>query len=234
LLFLLPLVLLVVAAGIEFVIERGKPYGALVGLVVLEAALLQILAGGYNLPTGTRLIIFTVSSIALIAATAVLLLGSRSWVYAPAAGLLIVALLLVKPVGGAASRAINRTSRDDIRLALGHIKDNWRQDDFVYVYHHVRQSFLYYAPRYGLSPGQYALGTDARPYWSDGANGAYQRELDQYRGRERIWFLFSLVRTVRGVNEEEYFVKELDGRGKRLDEFKQAGVSAYLYDLSSE
>jgi hypothetical protein len=87
LLFLLPLMILIIAAGIEFIIESARPYAVLSGLVVLEAALFQLLSGGPVAISFNRLILFAAFSVLLIAATLFLMRTGRSSVYGAAAGL---------------------------------------------------------------------------------------------------------------------------------------------------
>jgi hypothetical protein len=133
-------------------------------------------------------------------------------------------------VGGATRSALNPPVREDVRPVLAYVKDNREPGDLIYVYHHHRASFLYYAPKYGFTPDDYLLGEDEREHWSNAENEAYVRDLDQLRGR-RVWLVFSYVRTIAGVNEEDYMTRYLDRIGSRLDELRR-GASAYLYDLT--
>jgi hypothetical protein len=97
----------------------------------------------------------------------------------------------------------------------------------------VRASFLYYAPKYGLDNHALVLGDDERAHWVSGENEAYKRDFDEFGGQPRVWLVFSLVRTIEGQNEEDYVLRYLDTRGRRLDWFRSDGSSAYLYDLRS-
>ncbi len=236
LLFLLPLILIVIAAGIEFVIERAKPYSVFIGFVIFEVLFYTILSVGALALSWKRLLFFIAVSLFLIAAAAVLYVIDMSKLYAAAIGSVIAFFLLLQPVGGATRHMLNPRSRQDVRPILAHIRDNRQTGDLIYVYHREREPFRYYAPRYGFAPNGYVLGIDARGDWKGGVNESYNRDLDQLRGRPRVWIVFAEVRNAKGqtdMTEEDYFVSYLDSIGVRLDKFKRAGASVYLYDLSN-
>jgi len=48
----------------------------------------------------------------------------------------------------------------------------------------ANSSAIYYGPRYGLGPGQYALGVCER-----NDTRVYVRDLDRFRGHSRLWVL---------------------------------------------
>lgn len=61
----------------------------------------------------------------------------------------------------------------------------------------------------------------------------YARDLGQLQGNKRVWFLFARAIPKDGINEEKFFVYTLENMGKQLDFFGIPGVSTcYLYDLS--
>ena len=167
----------------------------------------------------------------MIAVSVLFYITRKPTLYARSLGAVILFCLLLQPVGGATRSALNPPAREDVRPVLAYVNDHRQPGDLIYVYHHQRASFLYYAPKYGFTPDDYVLGEDERTHWDNQENPAYTRDLDQLRGR-RVWFVFSFVRTIAGVNEEEYLVLYLDRIGSRLDGIKHAGASAYLYDLA--
>jgi hypothetical protein len=118
---------------------------------------------------------------------------------------------------------------------MAYVRDNRRPGDVIYVYHHQRESFQYYAPKYGLREGEYVLGIDARDatkrraHWDD-----YQRDLDQLRGNARVWILFSHVRKIQGIREDEFMLRYLNGIGVRLGEFIPRDASAVLETEEAE
>ena len=229
LLFTVPLILIVIAYGIDFLIKRAR----LVGLSILIVAIFQLVSPGELVPSWKRLIFFLFLSSLLIVAAGVAYFLGKEKLYAGALASMILVLLLLQPVGGAVNRMRYPSSRQDIRPALNYIGDNRQPGDLTYVYHHQLESFLYYAPKYGFGPSDYVIGTDKRDDWKDNENLAYKRELDKLHGNPRVWVLFSHVRSVNGVNEETYLLQYLSKIGKRLDEFKSGTSAGYLFDLSS-
>lgn len=229
LLFSVPLMLIVVVVGYEFIVERTRPYALLLGFLVAGVLLFQLY--GAPISSLTRVLLVAAVSAAMIAALA-LFAVNKSNLAAGALGSIILVFLLLQPVGGTARQALRSNAAPDIRPVLGDIRDKRQPGDVAYIYHHQRASFLYYAPKYGFNPNDIVLGADEREHWKNNENEAYRTDLDQLRGKHRVWFLFSFVRTIDGVNEEDYLVQYLDRVGRRLDWFKIGGASAYLYDLS--
>jgi uncharacterized membrane protein len=232
LLFSIPLILITIVAGVEFIVERARPYSVLVGLLILEALLFQLISGGAALPSLKRSLFFGALTGLMIIAAAVLYVMNKSKQYATVLGSVILVFLLLQPVGGVTNQLLHPPAREDIRPVMSYIEEHWQPGDVAYVYHHLRAAFQYYALRYVFNPNDYVLGKDEREHWENQENEAYVKDLDQLRGKRRIWFVFSYVRSIKGVNEEEYLVQNLDSIGKRGDQFSGIGASVYLYDLS--
>ena len=63
----------------------------------------------------------------------------------------------------------------------------------------------------------------------------YTKDLGRLKGNKRVWILFTGTIPKDGVTEEKFFTYHLETIGKRLDTFGRPGVSAvYLYDLSEQ
>jgi hypothetical protein len=230
LLFLVPLLLIVIVAGIEFVFEMARPYQMAAGCFVVGALLVRYVSGG-----AASRVLLSVAILSLVMIAAALLYAMmRGKVYAPALGSILLFLLLFQPVGGATNHMLHPSSGDDLRPVMRYVRDRHEPTDFIYSYHRQRGAFQYYAAKYGFGPDRYVLGSDARQQWREGANEEYLKELDGLRGKGRVWVVFSHVRKAKGrqETEEDYFVHHLDQIGERLDRFKRAGASAYLYRLS--
>jgi len=230
LLFAVPLLLIILVSGIEFIVERARPVAWFIGFVIVEVLLFQIAANVFAIPSSRRPVSFIAITVVMIAVAAFAYITRKPTLYARSLGAVILFCLLLQPVGGATRSALNPPVREDVRPVLAYVKDNREPGDLIYVYHHHRASFLYYAPKYGFTPDDYLLGEDEREQWNNAENEAYVRDLDRLRGR-RVWFVFSYVRTIAGVNEEDYMTRYLDRIGSRLDELRR-GASAYLYDLT--
>jgi len=230
LIFSVPLMLIVVAAGFEFAISAARSYSMLISLVLFEALLFQLVAGSGAIPSLNRSLFFAAVSLVVMATV---FYSRDRVVLARTFGVLILVSLLLQPVGGATKELIHPSVRDDIRPVMAYVREHRQPNDIAYVYHHLRAAFQYYAPKYGFNANDYVLGTDEREHWKDQENAAYLEDLDRLRGAGRVWLVFSYVRTIKGVSEEDYLLHYLDRTGKRLDETRSAGASAYLYDLAN-
>lgn len=149
----------------------------------------------------------------------------RRWRWA---GAVPMALILALAAYSSVSAQGERPS-DEVKPFLAHVRRNWRPGDRLYVHYGTAQAFLYYAPRVGISDGDYVLGTCSR-----GSGRTYLRELDGLRGHARVWIVIP--------HEEDYekdtVLSYLDAVGVRLDGIDAAGggrsryAVGYLYDLS--
>ena len=142
------------------------------------------------------------------------------------------ALLFLAPPLAAITRNLPPFYLEHLRPAAEYVREHWQAGDSLYVYYGAGQAFRYYAPRVGLADSGYLLGRCAR-----GEPVRYLRELDQFRGRHRVWSLFTHA-TANGA-ELTLLREYLDRAGPRLDafEFEAAGehagmgAHAYLHDL---
>jgi hypothetical protein len=217
-----------VALGAWSLVRRGQ---ATIMLLLLTPLLLVIAAAAARLYpfTSGRVQLFLLPALLILVAEGAgvwwrLSAGRSRWIAAlPTAAILGLAIY-------STWTAFRKPEQDDIRSAFAHVKRNWRPGDHLYVYYGAGQQFLYYESRYHFALADYVLGT------CHGANGrAALRELDDLRGRARMWFV-----TSRNAVDPEYLLEYLDAVGTRL----QTGISGpakdgnrnatfvYLYDLS--
>lgn len=133
---------------------------------------------------------------------------------------------------------------------LEHVSAEIQPGDFVYVYYGAQYAYRYYSDRYGLPDEleldpfvisatgtqtrepltperRNALGPSGRRDWD-----VYIDDLSRLHDRRRVWFVFSHVWTLLRGNEQELVIFHLDRLGaKRLDEIREVGAAAFLYDL---
>jgi len=202
-------------------------------LILIGPIAFTMLASGlHKYPFGRRLLLFLIPPVLLVVGAGAEYIIQKKRPYSMLIGGAIVALLLFQPVGGATRNMLHPRAQD-IRPVLEYVRDRRQPGDVVYVYHHQREPFLYYAKKYGFDESESVLGIDARDKKNRGANWeAYARDLDRLRGYRRVWLLFSHVRKIKGVSEEEFMTRYLDSFGVRVERFGRLGASAYLYDLS--
>ena len=227
-------------------------------LMFTAPVLLTMLASGlHKYPFGRRLLLFLIPAVLMVVASGIEYIINKKPPYSIAAGCAIAALLLFQPAGGATSNMLHPYARQDVKPIMAYVRDHRQPGDVVYVYHHQRESFLYYAKRYGFAESDYVLGVDARDETKRRADWeAYQKDLDRLRGRSRVWLMFSHIRRIQNIREDEFMLQYLNSVGTKLDEFipgetpsssdaeetdqaepdefTPAPASAYLYDLSEK
>lgn len=202
-------------------------------MLIAPIAVTMLASGVHKYPFGRRLLLFLIPPVLLVVAAGAQYIIDKKRPYSALLGGAIVALLLLQPAGGATNNMVRPRARHDIRPVLAYVRDHRRTGDAVYVYHHQREPFQYYAKKYGFDASECVMGIDARDKSKGGADWqAYEKDLDQLRTSERAWLLFSDVRKTKGVNEEEFMTQYLDRLGARIGRFERAGAAAYLYDLS--
>jgi hypothetical protein len=224
-------------------------------MLVAPIALTMLASGAHKYPFGRRLLLFLIPSALLVLAAGLEFILEKKRPYSILVAGAIIALLLVRPAGGATNNMLHPHSRQDIRPIMAYVRDHRQAGDVVYVYHHQRESFQYYATKYGFHENEYVLGIDARDKSKSRVDWhAYETDLDQLRGRERVWLTFSHVRRIQGVREDEFMLQYVSKLGPMLDriapedassvseaeeaeqaesgDFTPAPASAYLYDLS--
>ena len=222
--------------------------------IFIAPLLFTALASGLRkYPFGRRLLLFLMPAALIVIAAGIEYIARKRLPYSVIAGCAIAALLLIQPVGGATSNMLH--PRDEVKPVMAYVRDHFQPGDVVYIYHHLRQPFQYYAKRYHFNEGDYALGIDARDESKKRSDWqAYEKDLDQLRGRTRVWLMFSHVRRIQNVREDEFMLQYLNGIGAKLEEFTPASAppsseadesdqadleenvpaaaSVYLYDLS--
>jgi hypothetical protein len=224
-------------------------------MLIAPIALTMLASGVHKYPFGRRLLLFLLPAVLLVVAAGAQYISDKKRPYSIFIGLALVALLLIQPVGGATNNMLHPHSREDIRPIMAYVRDHQQPGDVIYVYHHQRESFQYYARKYGFDASQYVLGIDARDKTKSRNDWqAYERDLDQFRGRGRVWLMFTHVRRIQDKREDEFMVQYMGKLGVKLDEFipgetssvsaaeeaeqadndefTPAPASVYLFDLS--
>ena len=209
-----------------------------VALVLLLPILAAVAASAVRMyPLGGRHTIYLLPLLIVAAAAGweVIVLTLRERIGNPSPWLLAGAavLFLAAPLA-AVTRNLPPFYLEHLRPAAEYVRQHWQPGDSLYVYYGAGQAFRYYAPRVGLADSGYRMGHCAR-----GEPIKYLRELDEFRGRRRVWSLFTHA-TANGA-ELTLLGDYLDRAGPRLDTFEFAaegehagmGAHAYLHDLSA-
>ena len=149
----------------------------------------------------------------------------------PIVWLSLCVLLFLVPAQKAMSTLLNpsRLDREEARPVITYLSQHFQKGDTLYLYHHSKPAFKYYAKQVGLENVQTQIGIQSEKNWDK-----YVKELRGLQGIGRVWFLFSHSVNTSAGNEEKFFVHILNDMGKQIDSFKRKDASVYLYDLQSD
>jgi hypothetical protein len=207
---------------------RRDRFKALVLLGPIGVTVLAAVAHQY--PFRTRLILFLVPAFVIAVAQAAEGIRRAASRIHPAAGGVAMALLLVAP-----TLALVETPPpyrvEDYKTVLAFLRAHRQPGDAVYVFPNPYGAIERYGAEYGLGADDYVVGG----CWRDELR-PYLRDVDQFRGKARVWFFASSVppfhparRSIEryldtiGISREQVVVSS----AKPLNP-----VSIALYDLS--
>jgi hypothetical protein len=216
------LAVLCCGAGVVHLWRTGR-----VPIVTLLAGpgVLTLLASGlHTYPFEGRLLLFLVPAVLLLVAGGTVALGRATG--SPAVGWVLIALLLTGPLLRAADHLLDPRTVDEIRPVVAYLDQHRSPDQPVYVFWAAYNAYQYYAPRYGLDPTEVILGS-----FPTGEITTYLDDLRSLCGLDEVWLLFSHVATLDGVDEEAFFLAQLEVMGEQQDAFRAEGAATYLYDL---
>ncbi len=177
-------------------------------------------------PIYGRPIAFLIPGLALLVAVGADGIRRATAASMPLAGPFLVALLLFHPLVLAGNQLVAPPEREELVPVVRYLQEHRQEGDIVYVYYGAQFALRYYAPRLGVRGRDVVTGVAARTAWA-----RYAEDLQQLRGRPRVWVIFSHVYARGGIDEERFILYHLDAIGTRQDRFQRTGASVYLYDL---
>jgi hypothetical protein len=219
----------VMVVGVWSLFKRRRDVALFITLPLLLVAGLSAI-GVY--PFTARLFTFLLPGMLLATAA-----GAAHLLSAWPARVSFLSPVLLAILGGApvyaAATALPPYWMQHLRPVLEHVRTRWQPGDGLYVYFGAGQAYRYYAPRLGLPADAVMVG-----HCAVGSPRDYLRELDRFRGRQRLWIVASHAH-YEGA-ELQLILGYLDAIGRRLDQVSYAGSSGrwiegafgYLYDVS--
>jgi len=208
------------------VLLSGRRVLAFLLLAPIATTLLASAVHAY--PFGRRLILFLVPAFVACTAAGIEAFRARTWDAMPWASLLLLGSLLFDPVLPMSLRLVKPRPPEEMRPVMAELAKSRLEGDVTYLYHDSQWPYLWYAPAYGLEGAPVVIGQ-----WSENDWERDLADLEQLRGRPRVWLVFSHVWNAKAdKSEEDFFLFQLDRMGKRLESHRFAGSSVHLYDLS--
>jgi hypothetical protein len=183
-------------------------------------------------PFGGRMGMFAVPGLLICTGEGIELLrrlfGSRQ----VAGTLIAVALagyLAYAPVSFSIELAIKPKVSENIAPTMAFLKANYRPGDVIYLYRTSIPAYRYYAPLYKLDEAQVFIGND----FSLNRTG-YESEMNQFKGKKRVWLLFSHLTDYDYVDDRDYIVNYANQIGEKKREFIDPGtaINLFLYDFT--
>jgi hypothetical protein len=196
-------------------------------LFTLFAAIVQ------QYPFQDRMILFLSPMVLILVAGGV----SETWrgvgAWRLPAGAVMFVLIVIQPLYNGARNFIRPPIREEFRPVIAEVARQIQPGDTVYLYEGAIRAFHYYTNadrRYALPEGVRVIeGVPEGQDWN-----VYRNDLEQVRGKPRVWILFTHVYKWKDVNEQILYLDALDKMGKRLETLPAPGGTAagYLYDLA--
>ncbi len=211
--------------------------------ILLAPIAIALLVSGLRFyPFQGRLLLYLVPIVSLLIALGAWRMVEALATSLPSAAVGLVVLLVGPIVGTAGIQLAKRQpytnclfkgfQHEDMKPVMAHIKSNWQTDDIVYLYSQSNVAFEHYADRFGFRSSDAVRGMLAEMCLRDWS--AVGADLEQLRGRRRVWVLFSHVNSGNGVDEDKLHLYFLDRMGHRLDVYRpdpNCNCVVYLYDL---
>jgi hypothetical protein len=201
-------------------------------LLLMMPLIFALLASGMGkYPFSGRLMLFSVPLLLLPIAEGIermrslfLRIGARTAICATA---VLIVLLLFKPIVVAWENFSRPPMKEHIKPIMSYVNQNRLTPDIVYIYYGAIPAFKYYGSGFGFHEDDYIEGIASR---NDPEK--YLNDIDRFKNRERVWFVFAHPCGSCKVDEEDFFLRHLDTVGSRLAAFTSEGASVYLYDLT--
>jgi hypothetical protein len=216
-------------AGVVWLSANRPAVLAMAALPIVLALLasgLRLYPFGANWNTGGRVILYLVPGFLLIIGAGAGFLANLLAARHRALGLALIALLVAPPLVQAATTV--PYGRGELKPLLAFVETHWEEGDRLYVHYDAVPAFRYYATRYGLTERDHVEGVCARF-----EPERYLEALNDHRGQERLWVLFTAGLGAELFDERALMVDYLDHVGTRLDDRVARGTSLYLFDLAT-
>jgi hypothetical protein len=198
--------------------------------ILISPLLFTLLAAAFHkYPFSGRLLLFAVPALLLVVAEGAEHVWRKTKSDAPIIGACLIGLLFFYPLLFSSYHLFKPVHRTEIKPVLNFIVAHAHQGDVLYLQSDAIPAFRYYLPRFHFSNVLVTEGSHAENLEDTWA--VHEKDLDELRGRKRVWILFSHLEDDAQISEGKLFLYFLDKRGTKLDGFQSVGAATYLYDL---
>lgn len=206
-------------------------------LLLAPLAVAFLASGLGQYPLRQRLVTFLVPIFLLLAAEGIRYLSAASRQRRAVLGVLVLVILL-QPVMVAAFLWRNPPGRSEVKPVLTEIVQSPEGDLPIYIYYLGKPALEYYAPRFGLDSRVIVWGEDLRqPYDPELLTRPLSpeqiaAEVERIATHDRIWVMFSNVRSFGDVDERATLLAPLKTKGQIVEQIESIDAYAYLFDFS--
>lgn len=198
--------------------------------ILLSPLLLTLIASSFRkYPFESRLILFYFPFLYLFITEGVIFFTDARSFYPKILGFILIVLIVCPALIVSYIELFHGVFYpDEIKPILNYVRMNRQKEDTIYVYYGAERAFQYYADTYGFENGSYIIGKNFKENWEQ-----YRTDIDQLKGKTRVWIIFTHVYFDQERSEEKYIVDYMESIGKRLDSFHAVRASVYLYDFTN-
>jgi hypothetical protein len=198
--------------------------------ILISPLLFTLLAAAFHkYPFSGRLLLFAVPALLLVVAEGAEYVWHKTKSDAPIIGACLIGLLFFYPLLFSSYHLFKPVHRTEIKPVLNFIVAHAREGDVLYLQSEAIPAFRYYLPRLHFSNVLVIEGSHSENLEDTWA--AHEKDIDELRGRKRVWILFAHLEDDAQISEGKLFLYFLDKRGTKLDGFQSTGAATYLYDL---
>jgi len=218
--------LAIAAAGFVWLWRQRR---STVLIVAAPIVMTMIAATAHQYPFRQRLVFFLLPSVLLLIAAGAEWLRMLFARLHPVAGLVPLALC-VGPAVVAIASTPPPYEIEQSRALLGHLQQHRQAGDAIFVFPLSRIGVLYYGKQFGVLPGDLTTGICSRD-----DTRVYLRDVDQFRGRARVWVYTAAQRPYRVARSTVRAYLQTIGVRRdsiTLPSMQYGEVSLDLYDLS--
>jgi len=180
-------------------------------------------------PAGERLVLFMISPLILITSKGAIDLISK---YSGNIAILVLSIFLTfffYPLHHAFKTIVAPIKHEEIKPAIKYVSENLKKDDTIYIYYGAVQVFEFYSKEFNFDKKKCIAGSRGR----DNLN-LFLDDIEKIRGKRRVWIIFSHIFSRHGINEEKFFLFNLNRVGNPIESHQYKGASVYLYDLNGQ